>query len=152
MNNLSSPLIKQVSWSKNAPTPWLIEWSFLRLFLRQVPCASFLQNKKLASKSVQGCTFQNGHGCPWFHAEASFCRAKLVVEQCTRRYIAQHRHGWRWFQTVAMFWLCQNSRPKVYKDVHFWTALGIEAVSFLPFIDKAKRYKRIARRHPFSAL
>ena len=58
---------------------------------------------KLASKSVQGCTFQNGHGCPWFHAEASFCRAKLVVEQCTRRYIAQHRHGGRWFQTVASY-------------------------------------------------
>ena len=74
------------------------------------------------------------------------------VKKYTSVYIAQHRHGWRWFQTVAMFWLCQNSRPKVYKDVHFWTALGIEAVSFLPFIDKAKRYKRIARRHSFSAL
>ena len=43
------------------------------------------------------------------------------VKKYTSVYIAQHRHGWRWFQTVAMFWLCQNSRPKVYKDVHFKT-------------------------------
>ena len=46
----------------------------------------------------------------------------------------------------------QTRRPRIDKDVNSWTALGIEAVSFLPFIDKAKRYKRIARRHSFSAL
>ena len=63
MNNLLCPIIKQVSWSKNAPSI----------------CSVYLQKA------------------------------------------LQQRHGWRWFQPVAMFWLCQNSRPKVYKDVHFKT-------------------------------
>ena len=31
----------------------------------------------------------------------------------------QYRHGGRWFHAVAMFWLCQNSRSIIDKDVNY---------------------------------
>ena len=37
--------------------------------------------------------FQNGQGCPWFHAEASFLPKKLVVEKRTRKYAFQQPAG-----------------------------------------------------------
>ena len=60
MNNLSCPIIKQVSWSKNAPSICSV---YLQKALQQrhgwrwfQTVAMFWLRPKLASKSVQGCT------------------------------------------------------------------------------------------------
>ncbi|UTC53476.1 hypothetical protein ABH09_02065 [Treponema sp. OMZ 803] len=70
------------------------------LYFQLAPCIYIVYFQKrwqgylhrLFSKGLrQG--VQDGQGCPWFHAAASFSREKLVVEQCTRMYTVQQRKG-----------------------------------------------------------
>ena len=77
--------------------------------------ALFLVSTPSISKGLRKSFFQNGQGCPWFHAEATFCAmhksrrqnaqgwagnksetsfgTRLVLYRCTWTYIGREVHG-----------------------------------------------------------
>ena len=65
---------------------------------------------------------QNAHGWAGNKTEASLCN-KLAVKPEYTDVHHQNGHGCPWFHAVAIFWLCQNSRPRIDKEVNSWTAL-----------------------------
>ena len=91
----------------------------LRCIIKSVhPCTLLMANFGFAEISL---LFKPVASVPMFKRQ---CRLNLQVlllaKRCCRKSSTyQNAQGRAWFPAIAIFWLCQNSRSKIDKEVNF---------------------------------